>query len=172
MPTLRSGGAVPLGDVYAFISSLYYRGKRSYGRAFGRRPGDGPSTLVVTPSRGLVSDEEPVTLEDLRELAAGDVDPADPDYLQPLLSTARTLRRELDPRDGVVLLGSIASDKYLEPLLEVFGERLLFPRAFVGRGDMSRGGLLLRRVEAGEELEYVPAAAAQRTGTRPPKLDG
>ena len=172
MPTLRSGGAVPLGDVYAFISSLYYRGKRSYGRAFGHRPGGGPATLVVTPSRGLVPDDEPVTLEDLRELAAGEVDPSDPGYLQPLLRTARELRRDLAPEHPVVLLGSIASDKYVEPLLEVFGERLLFPRTFVGRGDMSRGGLMLRRVESGEELEYVPAIDADRTGQRPPRLDG
>ena len=168
MPTLRSGGAVPLGDVYAFISSLYYRGKRRYGRTFGHRPGGGPSTLVVTPSRGLVADDEPVTLEDLRELAAGDVDPANPDYLQPLLRTARELRRGLAPDDPVVLLGSIASDKYVEPLQEIFGERLLFPRTFVGRGDMSRGGLMLRRVE----LEYVPAVEADRRGRRPPRLDG
>src|SRR6266853_118967 len=48
------------------------------------------------------------------------------------------------PADAaIVLLGSIASAKYVEPLLAVLGERLLFPPSFVGRGDMSRGGLLL-----------------------------
>ena len=75
MSTLRTGGAVPLGDVYAFISSLYCRGKRSYGRAFGRRPGGKPSALVVTPRRGLVPDEEPVTLADLRATWTGPTPP-------------------------------------------------------------------------------------------------
>jgi hypothetical protein len=70
----------------------------------------------------------------------------------------------------VVLLGSIASPKYLEPLLSVFGARLLFPSAFVGRGDMSRGGLMLRCVESAEELAYLRVEGAPRTGTRPPRL--
>ena len=43
-----------------------------------------------------------------------------------------------------VLLGSVATDKYVGPLLDVFGDRLYFPATFAGRGDMSRGGLLLR----------------------------
>lgn len=134
MSALRTGGAVPLGDVYAFISSLYYRGKRSYGRAF-----------------------------------VG-VDRANPAYVEPLRRTARALDRDLDGRGRIVLLGSIASDKYIEPLAEVFGERLFFTRAFVGRGDMSRGGLMLRSVESEEELEYVRASGAERKGRRPPKL--
>jgi hypothetical protein len=69
-----------------------------------------------------------------------------------------------------VLLGSVASDKYVDLLLDVFGPRLLFPATFVGRGDMSRGGLLLRCVDAGKELDYVPVAGAVRHGPRPPKL--
>ena len=41
---------------------------------------------------------------------------------------------------------------------------------FVGRGDMSRGGLMLRAVDAKAELTYVPVKGAVRHGTRPPKL--
>jgi hypothetical protein len=52
----------------------------------------------------------------------------------------------------------------------VLGERLVFPVDFVGRGDMSRGGLLLRCMRAGEELEYVPVEGAVRHGPRPPRL--
>jgi hypothetical protein len=55
-------------------------------------------------------------------------------------------------------------------LMSAFGKRLLFPAEFVGRGDMSRGGLMLRCVEQGTELTYVPAQGAMRQGTRPPKL--
>ena len=47
---------------------------------------------------------------------------------------------------------------------------VLFPEAFIGRGDMSRGGLLLRCVRAREELTYVPVVGAVRHGPRPPKL--
>ena len=70
----------------------------------------------------------------------------------------------------VVLLGSVASGKYVEPLTEVFGERLVFPAEFVGRGDMSRGGLLLRSVADGRELDYVPLEGAARHGPRPARL--
>jgi hypothetical protein len=55
-------------------------------------------------------------------------------------------------------VGSIATEKYLSILRVAFGERLKFPRAFLGRGDLSRGGMLLRAVDAGEELEYMTAS--------------
>ena len=67
-------------------------------------------------------------------------------------------------------MGSIATGKYVDVLERVFGERLLFPAEFVGRGDMSRGGMMLRAARAGEELEYRPIAGAARRGPRPPKL--
>jgi hypothetical protein len=69
-----------------------------------------------------------------------------------------------------VLLGSIASEKYVAVLGSIFGDRLLFPSDFVGRGDMSRGGLLLRAARDGAELAYEPVLGAQRRGKRPPRL--
>ncbi len=69
-----------------------------------------------------------------------------------------------------MLLGSIASGKYYEVVADVLGERLLFPPDFVGRGDMSRGGLLLRAARSGEELPYRPIRGAVRKGVRPAKL--
>lgn len=170
MEVLEAGGTVPLGDVYAFISSLYYRGKRSYARRFARPPEDGDGVVVVTPIFGLVPDRHPVSARDLRAFASVDIDPADPRYREPLERTADALADALPAGAEVVLLGSIASGKYLDPLGAVFGERLLVPRSFVGRGDMSRGGLLLRAVDAGEELAYVPALDTQRRGERPPRL--
>lgn len=166
---LDEGAGVPLGEVYAFVSSLYYRGKRAYARAFGSRAG-GPAALVITPSRGLLPDDHPIDLEALKGFAAVDIDPADARYHGALTSSAAALDRALGPGSEVVLLGSIASAKYLEPLAQVFGDRLLFPRAFIGRGDMSRGGLLLRAAAAGTELEYVAALRAERRGRRPPRL--
>jgi hypothetical protein len=70
----------------------------------------------------------------------------------------------------IVLLGSIATPKYVDPLLQIFQDRLLFPMEFVGRGDMSRGGLMLRSVEAGKELLYAAILNATRHGPKPPKL--
>jgi hypothetical protein len=60
--------------------------------------------------------------------------------------------------------------KYLAPMVGVFGERLLFPVEFVGRGDMSRGGLMLRCARAGTELTYAPVGSVTRHGPRPPRL--
>jgi hypothetical protein len=70
----------------------------------------------------------------------------------------------------VVLLGSIATGKYVDVLLENFQQRLRFPADFVGRGDMSRGGLLLRCAVDKTELTYISVAGAIRRGVRPPKL--
>ena len=67
---------------------------------------------------------------------------------------------------------SVASGKYVDVLLPILGERLRYPVPFVGRGDMSRGGLLLRSAASDEELEYEPLAACVcPRGPRPPKLD-
>ncbi len=44
----------------------------------------------------------------------------------------------------------------------MFGERLAYPLDFAGRGDMSRGALLLRCVAAGSELAYAPTSTVVR----------
>ncbi len=171
---LRTREGAPLGDVYAFVSSLYFRGKRAYAAKFARPPEDVPwlasGALVITPNRGLVPVTTRVCLEHLEAFAETDIGAGEPAFRRPLARDAAELARSLGDVGDVVLLGSIASTKYVEPLLEVFGERLLFPAAFVGRGDMSRGGLLLRAAAANEELEMTPVRGARRRGTRPPKL--
>jgi hypothetical protein len=171
---LRSGEGAPLGEVFAFLSGLYFRGKLAYGRAFARAPegasSEGAGVFVITPNAGLRTPDTRVTLDAIRGFAGVDVSADNPQYRVPLERSARALAAEIG--DGpVVLLGSIASPKYVDVLLDIFGERLLFPEAFVGRGDMSRGGLLLRCVAAREELTYIPVAGAVRKGSRPPKLD-
>ena len=167
---LRSPEGAPLGDVFTFLSGLYFRGKLGYARAFARPPDRVPGVVVITPSEGLVSPESPVTLDRLRAWAAVPIDAGEPRYRRPLLRDARLVDAAAGPRCEVVLLGSIASGKYVDLLLDVFGERLLFPSAFVGRGDMSRGGLLLRCTDERRELEYVPVATSMRHGARPPRL--
>lgn len=172
---LRSESGVAIGEAFAFISGLYFRGKLGYALAFARPPEPGaPITgsgaLVITPSAGLRPVETLVTAGALRAFAGVGIAANDPRYRGPLLSSARALADEIGPDCEVVLLGSIASAKYVDILTLVFGARLLFPIDFVGRGDMSRGGLLLRSVRSGEELPYVPVLGAVRHGPRPPKL--
>ena len=167
---LRVGAGAPLGEVFSFLSGLYFRGKLTYARAFAD-PADGRAgVFVITPTDGLRPADEPVDLARLRRFATVDIAGDDPRYREPLDRDARRLARRLGPGGEVVLLGSIATGKYVEPLLAVLGERLRFPADFVGRGDMSRGGLLLRCARAGTELTYVGVRDAVRRGPRPPRL--
>jgi hypothetical protein len=172
---LRGDEGAAIGEVFAFVSGLYFKGKLAYALTFARPPEPGAplagsGALVITPSAGLRPAETRVTADALRAFAGVDIAANDPRYRRPLLASAKALSEEIGPACEVVLLGSIASAKYVDVLREVFGERLLFPIAFVGRGDMSRGGLLLRCVRSGEELEYVPVEGAVRHGPRPPRL--
>jgi hypothetical protein len=157
-----------LGEVFSFMSGLYFRGKLAYARAFA----DPARILVVTPSEGLQRADRLVDVACLLQYASVDIHHADPRYREPLERDLRMLRQILPPGAEVVLLGSVASDKYVVPMLDVLGSQLVFPRDFVGRGDMSRGGLMLRSAAAGQELPYVAVAGALRHGPRPPRLTG
>jgi hypothetical protein len=173
---LQSPSGAPLGDVFAFVSGLYFRGKLAYARRFARPPDPtDPVTaggvLVITTNTGLRSVDTPVTVDSFRAFATGDIDLRNHTYRAPLEQSAKALRDAIGPECEVVLLGSVASGKYVDLLLPVFGDRLMFPPDFVGRGDMSRGGLMLRCVMAGYELPYVPLSGAIRHGQRPPKLE-
>lgn len=169
---LRSREGAPIGEVFSFLSGLYFRGKLAYARAFVNPPDvERPGVFVITPTAGLRSADTRVTVEALRGFAKVDVAADNPKYRRPLERSAHAVAADIGPQCEVVLLGSIASPKYVDVLLDIFGERLMFPADFVGRGDMSRGGLMLRCVSAGEELTYVRVAGAVRHGARPPKLD-
>jgi len=172
---LRSEEGAAIGEAFAFISGLYFKGKLAYSLTFARPPEPGaPLTgsgaLVITPTAGLRPAETGVTADALRAFAGVDIAAGDPRYHRPLLASARALDAEVGPDCDIVLLGSIASAKYVDVLMQVFGARLRFPIDFVGRGDMSRGGLMLRCARSGDELPYVPVAGAVRHGKRPPKL--
>jgi hypothetical protein len=172
---LRGEGAA-LGDVFSFVSGLYFRGKLAYARRFAAAPDphspiSGAGVFVITPAAGLRTPETIVTADALTGFARVDVSADNPKYRRPLERAARALAADIGADCEVVLLGSIASGKYVDVFQGIFGERLLFPAEFVGRGDMSRGGLLLRCAASGDELAYIPVAGAVRHGARPPKLD-
>ena len=173
--TLRSSSGAPLGDLFSFMSGLYFRGKLTYARRFARpaepdNPIVGAGIHVITANAGLRSPDTLVTQAAVRAFGKGDIDADNASYRRPLEASARALLAEIGPDCDVVLLGSIASPKYVGILTGIFGSRLQFPIAFVGRGDMSRGGLLLRHASDGVELDYVPVLGASLHGSRPAKL--
>jgi hypothetical protein len=161
---IRSAEGAPLGEVFSFLSGLYFRGKLAYARRFATPPPRMPGAWVITTNRGLVPPDTPVTVDDLRQFGCTDIHESDLAYRAPLFRDAARLAARLRADAEVVLLGSVATGKYVDVLLEIFGARLRFPAEFAGRGDMSRGGLMLRRVDSGEELTYVRIAGAAEAG--------
>jgi hypothetical protein len=155
---LRSSEGATLGEVFTFMSSLYFRGKLAYAAAFANPPDDCPGVQVIVPGLGLCSPHTPIDLEALRAIARIPIDLDERRYTGPLRRDATHMAEQLEPAVAVVLLGSIATPKYLQPLQEILGPRLRFPQEFIGRGDMSRGGLLLRCVAEGHQLTYIDAA--------------
>jgi len=167
---LREAEGVEIGELFSFLSQLYFRGKLTYARAFASAAIESP-ILVITADRGLVVPETRLRRSDLEQFCGVDISSGDERYLGPLRRDVSALEARVAPDANVVLLGSIATGKYVDALLDAFGPRLVFPSEFVGRGDMSRGGLLLRSAESGTELAYTPVAGAVRHGKRPPKLE-
>jgi hypothetical protein len=165
---LREGSA-SIGEVYTFISGLYFRGKMNYAERFRAAPPGLPPSLVIVPGAGLVPPETVVTIAQLVAISEIPVEEENRAFRDPLMESSKLLRDHAGDC-SCVLLGSVASAKYTSALLEVFGERLLFPADFVGRGDMSRGGLMLRHARSGVELQYVPVLGARLRGSRPPRL--
>ncbi len=167
---LRSREGVALGEIFSFLSGLYFRGKLAYANTFARSPGGVDGVLVITPNRGLRPAREMVRLETLRSFARVPIDLEEPRYTRPLRHDAQDLAARAGEDCDVILLGSVATDKYLGILGFALGPRLKFPAEFVGRGDMSRGGLMLRCIEEGRELQYLPFGSGPRHGPAPPRL--
>jgi hypothetical protein len=160
--------------VFSFVSGLYFRGKAAYASAFARPPPDLTGALVITPGEGLQFLDEPVTPDRIRGWAAVAVDERNSQFTEPLVDHAAALERAHGATTRFVLLGSVATDKYVRPLARVFGDHLLFPSTFIGRGDMSRGALMLRAARDGRELDYEAVETAVRrrpTGRTPIKTD-
>lgn len=164
---IREPRGAPIGEVFSFLSGLYFRGKLAYATAFGEPIGG----FVITTDRGLVTPDTLITRADLLAFSKVDLATAGKRYVAPLRKHAERLADDLPAESLIVLLGSIATGKYCDTLTAVFGTRLVFPSTFVGRGDMSRGGLLLRHARDGRELDYESVLGAVRHGKRPPKLE-
>jgi hypothetical protein len=155
---LRSSDGASIGEVFTFMSALYFRGKLAYAAAFSRPPLGWDGVQVIVPGRGLRPASERIDLGDLRKISKVEVDLEDKRYTRPLRRDASRLADGLLPDEKVVLLGSIATPKYLDPLKDVLGTRQYYPQAYVGLGDMSRGSLMLKCAAEGRELTYVQPA--------------
>ena len=167
---LRSADGAPLAEVFSFVSGLYFRGKATYATTFGRAPQGAESALVISPAEGLRALSELVTLDRLRGWAGVPIEEGNDEFTRPLIDDAAALELAYGATSRFVLLGSVASDKYVQPLTRVFGDHLFFPSDFIGRGDLSRGALLLRAARAGLELAYQPVEGARRHGPRATRL--
>ena len=154
----RSEEGVPIALAFAFMSALYFRGKITYALHFGGVE----NTFVIAPGFGLVPPDWRITEERMKVLRKTEVDLSKRNYRKPLERDAKILAERLGDADEVVLLGSVASGKYVDALHPHLGDRLLFPAIFAGLGDMSRGGLLLRAVRADRELDYTLLSAPRR----------
>jgi hypothetical protein len=165
---VRSDEGAPLGDVFSFLSGLYFRGKLTYARAFASPPPSATSGVhLITSTDGLWSPTTRVTLRDLERFATVPIDAKEPRYRLPLERDAERLAESVGEGCDVVLLGSIATRKYVDVLEPIFGDRLLFPMEFIGHGDMARGAMLLKRAASGIELTYSPVSNPLRV--RPPR---
>ena len=88
---LRKGQA-PLGEIFAFISGLYFRGKMAYSQVFARVPEDFPGAFVITAGAGLVPPGQMLTVKRLQSITRGEVHLANPRYVRPLLRDARIFK--------------------------------------------------------------------------------
>jgi hypothetical protein len=154
---LRQAGA-SVGEIFSFISGLYFRGKLAYASAFSE-PLSSESIFVITATHGLLAPDVSIRRDCLYEMAQVPINASDPRYRLPLERDVTRLAAQIGKADEIVLLGSIATPKYLEPLCSVLGERVMVPSDFLGRGDMSRGSLMLRAVRDRTQLAYMPAAS-------------
>lgn len=158
---------VSLAEAFAFMSGLYFRGKIGYARHFARSRN---LIWIITTNAGLWSPERVVHPDDVAAFGRTQIEADDRKFAEPLEGDLVTLAKKLGPRGSVVLLGSIATPKYRQALTAAFGKRALFPTDFVGRGDMSRGALLLQAVRENRELPYAPLLETVLTGRRASRI--
>lgn len=166
---VRSDDGAPLAEVFSFLSGLYFRGKLTYSRVFQNPPRKASGVHIITSTDGLRAPDNTVTLRDLERFATVPIEADESRYRMPLERDAMKLAGEIGSKCEVVLLGSVATGKYVDVLEPIFGDRLLFPMEFIGHGDMARGGMLLQRATSGVELSYVPVSHPSRLGVRPTK---
>ena len=120
---LRAGEA-SLGETFAFLSGLYFRGKLAYAEVFARAAAGAKGMYVITTCCGLVAPDARVTRDELRAMGCVPIDLSDPRYRAPLERDVRQLSNAIGDAGEVVLLGSIATGKYVD-ILSLFNGRAI-----------------------------------------------
>src|ERR1044072_9980366 len=93
---LRSTAGAPIGEIFTFLSGLYFRGKLAYAEAFARPPqGLNSGVFVITPNRGLLAPSVRVTLDELALLAKTDIHPDAEAFCKTLEQDAKSLAPSL-----------------------------------------------------------------------------
>src|SRR4051812_11608208 len=93
---LHSTLGAPIGEIFTFLSGLYFRGKLAYAEAFARpSKGLNSGVFVITPNRGLLAPSVRVTLDDLAALAKTAIDPGAEEFRKPLEQDAKALAQAL-----------------------------------------------------------------------------
>src|SRR5258706_2708126 len=113
---LRSPDGAPLGDLFTFVSGLYFRGKLTYARRFAHPPEPGHAVVgdgvhIITPNAGLRSPDTRVTDAAVRAFGRGDVDASNARHRPPLEASARALLADLRPDCSVRVPCRIAFPK-------------------------------------------------------------
>src|SRR5438132_4709787 len=81
---LNSEAGVPIGELFAHMSGLYFRGKLTYAQRFGR-------AFVITPDLGLIPAETVVTADVMMRFSEAEISLENPAYREPLERSAQTL---------------------------------------------------------------------------------
>src|SRR5881397_1476240 len=102
---LRSREGATIGEVFTFMSGLYFRGKLAYASAFANPPDGCVGIQVIVPGLGLCPPHASIDLAGLRAIARIPVDSQDRRYTDPLRRDAARLLEQLHPADSAVLLG-------------------------------------------------------------------
>ena len=163
---LRSAEGVSVGEVFTYLSALYFRGKLAYARSFAEPPSSCPGIFIITPTAGLLEHDAVIHLSRLRGFGRVPIHLKNRTYRAALRRSAKELIARIGPHCEIVLLGSVATGKYLDILAPIFGRRFRVPAEFFGLGDMARGGLLLRCVRENRQLNYVEVASVLRSESK------
>ena len=115
---LRESGA-QLGEIFSFVSGLYFRGKLAYAQEFAAALGAADeSVFVITATHGLLAPHAHVDQSCIAEMASVPIKSCEPRYRLPLEHDLERLHGRIGAADQVILLGSVATPKYLEPAWE------------------------------------------------------
>src|SRR4051794_34459452 len=99
---LHAGEGVSLGEVFSFLSGLYFRGKLTYSKAFSRPPRGIPGVLVITSHRGLLPADVPVNMDELRAFSEIAIELTEERYVAPLVRDADLLAEVLGQKCRIV----------------------------------------------------------------------